>query len=90
MVLIDSHLLHHLQGNTSNVAKVVGSCSLVKHLLREKFLASMESSTSISDLLLAIGSASEVASPVAVISVSVGEHVIILHRPSELLLLKCI
>ena len=50
----------------------------------------MEISTAISDLLLTVCSASEVASPVAVGSVSIREHVVILHRPDDVLLFESI
>ena len=50
----------------------------------------MEISTAISDLLFTVCSACEVTSPVAVGSVSIGEHVVILHRPDDVLLFESI
>jgi hypothetical protein len=50
----------------------------------------MEISTAISDLLLTVRSACEVTSPVAVGSVSVREHIVILHRPDDVLLFESI
>ena len=50
----------------------------------------MEISTAISDLLLTVCSTSEVTSPVAVGSVSVREHIIILNRPDDVLLFESI
>ena len=50
----------------------------------------MEICASISNLFFAVCSACEVASPVAVSSVSVRKHVVVLHRPGDILLSESI
>ena len=90
MMLVDAHLLKHLLSCIEYLGKISSRSRLIDCLLREDLEAGMEVSTTVSYLLLAVCSACKVASPVAVSGVSVGEHIIILYWPDNVLLFQSI
>ena len=87
VVLVNAQSIQHLVLDGQNLLLGISRGLLIEEGTGKELLGCVESGLSISDLLLGVSSAGVVAAPEVLSLISIGEHVVVSHRPGYLLIL---